>query len=225
MSTRRLAVLALAAVVLGTLGGADGCPLAVNPSTTTPQGSTSSSLDVGGQSGALWQVQFDTEVLVTLRLASGQAAAKKVPLRSGLVDLLGATISVPDLCWRTDLVCPQGVLSEQTAIQQPATGGLLVGFNRRGPLAAMKDNGLSGTLSGADLSVPLGVGQAAAGLCALGSSSAILASAYASSGTRADTMQGRVTVAYDGTCAGLGGAALPADSRLELSLGFAGKRQ
>ena len=222
---RYYATLVTAAMSLVFLCGADGCPVTVGSSDTTQSSSTTtSSLDVGGQSGAKWQLTFEQDVLVTLRLASGNAAAQKVPLQTGIVNLLGAAISVGSLCWRSDVVCPQGVLAEQTPIQQPATGGLLIGFNPRGPLAAVHDAGLTGALSNAEIDVPLAVGDAAKGLCGMGDGSAILASAYASSGSRADSLQGRVIVVYSGICANLGGAAIPADSRIELSVGFAGKR-
>jgi hypothetical protein len=205
--------------------GADGCPLTVGDS-SSPSGtsSSSSSLDVGGQNGATWQLTYETDVLITLRLSSGQAAAQKVPLGSGIATLLGSAISVSDLCFRTDMVCPQAVLPVQTGIQQPSTGGVLVGFNRRGPLAGVGDTGLTGSLSGQDLTVPLNVGQATQGMCAFASGSTVLASAYAANATRADTLQGRVIVVYSGLCATLAGAVVPADSLLELSVGFAGKR-
>jgi hypothetical protein len=204
--------------------GADGCPLTMGDSSSSGTSSSSSSLDLGGQNGATWQLTYETEVLVTLRLSSGQAAAQKVPLGSGVATLLGSAVSVSDLCFRTDMVCPQAVLPQQTGIQQPSTGSVLVGFNRRGPLAGVGDNGLAGSLSGQDLTVPLNVSQAAQGMCAFNSGSTVLASAYAADAIRADTLQGRVIVVYSGLCASLGGAVLPADSRIELSVGFAGKR-
>jgi hypothetical protein len=52
------------------------------------------------------------------------------------------------------------------------------------------------------------------------------ASAESGSGARADTLRGRVTVSYDGACVNLGGSgAFDPETRVELSMGFAAKRE
>jgi hypothetical protein len=127
------------------------------------------------------------------------------------------------------VICPQQVLPAQTMLLQPtaAPGAFVAGFNRRGPLAALyKEPGLAGTIDGKELALPLAVGAAAEGICALGTTSAVLATATsADGGARADLLHGRVTVAYDGTCLNLGGGAIDPEASIELSIGFTGKRR
>ncbi len=219
--------IALAVLALTTLLGAD-CPLTLNPGSGSTGTSSTSSVDVGGTSGALWQLQLENEMLVTLT-QSGQAAAKKVSLTGSIapVELLSQTLDLASFCWRSDVACPQSVLPEQTVIVQPSSGGVALSFNRRGPLAARSDQSLAGTLDGKELSVPLVSTTSTSTMCPLGTSSAILGTAFASSGTgtTADTVQGRITVSYGGTCVDLGGGAIASTSVLELSIGFTAKRR
>jgi hypothetical protein len=221
----RAALVALAMMLIG----ADGCPFKVGDSsgTTGTTGTTGTAIDVGGASGAIWDLSFASEILVTLR--SGTQAASKTATTTAPVQLLGSTLSLADFCWRTDVVCPQQVLPAQTMLIQPssAQGSLVAGFNRRGPLEALaKVTGLVGQVDGKELTVPLNVGAAAEGWCGLGASSRVLASASASSGSAADALQGRVTVVYSGSCVNLGGTgAIDPTATLELSVSFTGKRR
>jgi hypothetical protein len=186
-------------------------------------------MDLGGTNGALWRFEFEDQVLVALRTSSG-TAAKTAP-QSGVADPLGSPIDLSTFCFRSDVVCPQQVLPSPVALLQPSitAGTFLIDFNRRGPLATLRNaTGLAGQLSGAGISVPLGTGEVATDLCSLGASSMLLGTAAATGGdgTRADFIQGRLTVSYDGTCMNLGGAAgMEAGARVDLSMGFRASRQ
>jgi len=207
----------------------DDCPVTMNPASEQTPSSSSGAVDVGGSSGALWQVLFEEEVLVTVK--QGQdAASKKVKISSGSVELLGGTVDVASFCWRTDVACPQQVLPTTAMGSQLASSNtsVLISYKRRGPLYELNQQGLAGVLQGKELPVPLTVGAAQSGICGLQTGSAVLGTAYATSGSgaRADTLQGRSTVVYTGSCFNLGGSgALESDARIELSVGFAAKRQ
>jgi hypothetical protein len=219
----------LVLLALTMLIGADGCPFSTNDSTTGTTGTTGTAMDVGGTQGAIWNLSFASEILVTLR--SGTKIASKSATTTAPVQLLGSTLSLADFCWRTDVVCPQQVLPAQTMLIQPSStpGALVAGFNRRGPLEALvKEAGLVGQVDGKELTVPLNVGGAAAGWCGLAASSKVLASASASSGSgsQADALQGRVTVVYSGSCVDIGGTgAIDPTATVDLGASFTGKRQ
>lgn len=223
----------LSSLSLFVLLGADGCPFTVNPeqggSTSTGGGAA---VDVGGSSGALWQVLFEEPVLITVRAGSQVAAKQTEGVDSGLVTLLGGSVDVGSFCLRSDVVCPHQVLPGRTAVLQPADllGTVAVSFNRRGPLAALpvSATGIAGQLDGKELMIPLAVADAAQGSCALGATSllAATASAASGSGTRADTLKGRVTLSYDGACVNLGGSgAFDPETRVELAMSFVAKRE
>ncbi len=225
----------LAVLSLTMLLGAEGCPFTLDTgegaggTTTTSSGAA---IDVGGTSGALWQVLFEDAITITVR-AGKQVAAKQTPgLQAGLVTLLGGSLDAGSFCLRSDVVCPHQVLPGRTAILQSGSnaGAVAVSFNRRGPLATLPiaATGIAGQLDGKELMIPLAVGDAAQGSCALGAASLLAATASASSGNgaRADSLRGRTTVSYDGACINLGGSgAFDPETRVELSMSFAAKRE
>ena len=225
-------------VLSGSLLGAEGCPLLAGEDRGAVEAG-GSRIDVGGPGGALWQVAFADELLLTLRrggeIASTQAGG------AGAVQLLDLLVDVAMFCWRPDGACPQHVLAERTAIAQPEGAGpaVLVSFNRRGPLAARGGTALLGQLDGRELAVALPA--SGDGTCALRQPSAILATAYttdgatpaesaqqqdaASPGLRAGELEGRVSVTYGGMCVAASGAGpLAAEDRLELSARFRARR-
>jgi len=225
----KLALIALALVVLQ---GSD-CPIQVGTGTggggSGSSGSTGGpAVDIGGNTGALWQVSTDNNLLVTLRTADGHAASAQIPVGRGDVTLLGRTILIADFCWRPEIACPQHVLSEATGIRQPQDGGqVLITFNARGPLAQLKGNALAGTLRGKDLMVPLAVDAAAQGACGLLSTSAIGGTAFSDDTTaQASALSGRVAVTYAGGCLALGGnAAIDPEDVVQISANFTATRQ
>ena len=210
------------------LMGADGCPLTTNPpaaggSTTTPQGI----VDIGGPSGALWALTYASDLRVTLRSGTQSASTSVDAATSSVASVLGRTIDLSSFCWRVDVVCPHQVLTTQTmVVQSTSTNQFVVGFNRKGPLAALSDPGLLGTLQGSDLTVPLGM-QPGADPCILEVGSAVSATASVPAGdSRADTMEGLVTLRYSGECVTLGGNGALYDTDLvELTMRFTGTRQ
>lgn len=227
------------------LGAAD-CPLQVGTSAGQP-GSTATggggAIDLGGTRGALWVADSDRSLTVTLQSGKKVSTAKAEAGKAS-VQLGGQLIALADFCWRTDVVCPHQVLPEKLGLAQLSSGALLVGFNRRGPLAELRgQKGLVGRLDGNDIIVPLAVSGAARGFCALGKDSAVVASAFieqtsVSSGSssdagasrpahRAPRLQGRITVTYSGSCVVAGGSAsalLPTDT-LRLSSSFTARRK
>jgi hypothetical protein len=230
---RRLALIA----VLANLG-ADGCPL--SPSSDTVE--NSGGLDVGGPSGAMWQMTFDPRLLLTLRQGERATSAQTDERRSPLV-VDGQTIDLSSFCWRADVVCPQQVFPEQTIVLQPRPADpsqVVMGFNRRGPLAAFGQAvGLSGRLEGRELTAALHTEQPG-DPCALQSGSALIATVFvdaddepASDGTdapgngaRANEIGGRVTLIYSGACLAIGGsAAIDPGARVELGAELVARRR
>ena len=205
---------------------ANGCPLTTDPGSS--DGSTSGpALDIGGTSGAIWEVSYDEETQVTLR-ATGQVATKKVKRSDGPLSLLGSVFALSTFCWRTDVICPDEVLAPQTALVQPEDGQLVVGYRRKGPLATLSQQGLWGTLDGSSLAIPLGMAPSKADPCTLATGSAIYGTASPSTtdATRSDSMQGQTTLRYSGSCVTLGGSgALQSSDLLELSVLFSAKRR
>ncbi|MBW2730783.1 MAG: hypothetical protein JRH20_00230 [Deltaproteobacteria bacterium] len=223
MLERFAVLLAVVAILFGST-----CPVTMGePVESTEIGAEV--LDVGGVQGASWKVSADRTLTVRLH-ADGEEASATVEAESGYVTLLGRTIAIADFCWRTDTICPHQVLLDATITKQPfGDGRTLVSFNRRGPLAELFDReALEGHLVGNDLAVPLAVGGAGQGTCGLLASSGVLATARATmagEGTMADSLEGRVTVAFTGLCFSLGGQGdlLPGDT-LMISAAFVADR-
>lgn len=209
------------------LMGADGCPLTTDPPSAGGSSGSVPGIDIGGSSGALWALTYGSDLRVTLRTGTQSASASVVPATSSVATVLGRTIDLSSFCWRTDVVCPHQVLTNQTmVVQSTSTNQLVVGFNRKGPLAALSDPGLLGTLQGSDLTVPLGM-QPGADPCTLAVGSAVSATVSVPAGeSRADAMDGLVTLRYSGECVTLGGnGALYDTDQIELTVRFAGTRQ
>jgi hypothetical protein len=224
----RLARTSVALLAVTLLMGAD-CPLQVGTGETGGGGGggggAGEAVNIGGDAGALWKVETGDKLLVTL-VADGRSASAQVEVGRGDVTLLGRTISVADLCWRPEIACPQHILAQATAIRQEGAAVQLT-YNPRGPLSLLQGDALGGQLAGKELLVPLGVGNAASGLCGLLSTSAIGATAFsAGADGLATAMSGRVAVTYGGTCVALGGsAAMGADDVLQISASFDAVRQ
>lgn len=209
------------------LMGADGCPLTTNPPAAGGSSGTVPGIDIGGSSGALWELTYASDMRVTLRSGTQSASTSVVPATNSVASVLGRTIDLSSFCWRVDVVCPHQVLTTQTVVvQSTTTDQFVVGFNRKGPLTAVADAGLLGTLQGSDLTVPLGM-QAGADPCTLAAGSAVSASASVPTGeTLADAMEGLVTLRYSGECVTLGGnGALYTTDQVELTVRFTGTRQ
>ncbi len=227
-SWARILRVAIAALSLTVLLGAD-CPLAIDTGqggNGGGAGGVGDALDIGGGAGAVWQVETGDKLLVTLVTADGRSESAQVEVGRGDVTLLGRTIGVADLCWRPEIACPQHVLAKATAIRQDASAVQLT-YNPRGPLAQLGGKALAGQLSGKELLVPLGVGNASIGICGLLSTSAIGGTAFsAGADGTATAMSGRVAVTYGGTCVAMSGAAaMSADDVLQISAAFDAVRQ
>jgi len=225
-----MATLSLGLLALCLLTGAGECPLTTDPSQSGGDGTGGPAVDIGGSSGAVWELTYASQVRVTLRSKTQTASTTAQPGTDGAVSLLGRTIDLTTLCWRTDVVCPDQVLTTHTSLVQSSSDRFLVGFNRKGPLAALTQQGLVGTLQGAALSVPMGMNASKADPCTLVVGSVINATATVASDSdpqapRAEEMSGLVTLRYSGQCVALGGSgALYDDDQLELALQFSGSR-
>jgi len=224
-----------AALSLLFLAGFDGCPLSLD--NTPPQqqdgGSSVPTLDIGGSKGAYWTITCDKNVTITVRTGT-QVASKQAAATAGALSILNNTINLNHFCSRADTLCPAALLPYNTAIIQPSKTpwNPLIGFNRVGPLRIIKKQvGLIGMLNNDSLKVPLatsGLPAAKGDYCALFTPSAINARvlAKAGEGKKADTIEGKITLAYGSDCWNLGGgSAVTAKTTVELTVAFTGKRK
>lgn len=239
----------LLVVLLATAGE---CPIAKDDdtdATTEPQ-----HFDVGGPQGTTWRILTLGPITVTLH-ADGKTVTAQVDEGRSALDMLGRTLAVGDLCWRTDVLCPQHVLPDQMLVLQPAShpGSFLAQPNRRGPLAHLPPSaGLVGSISGNDLAISLSE-QSSGEDCRLQPGSTVLATAFvedeissdvtssadASDGSVTDgwaangspnrvatRIDGRIAVAYTGLCVTMGGTGiLEQEDVLELSVAFTAHRE
>lgn len=220
------------------LPGADGCPLSMDNTPPQADGGNNNNgptMDIGGPGGAFWILSYSKELVVTVR-TSNQVASKKTTTSAGTLSILNGTINISGFCSRSDTLCPDELLPDNTVILQTAEAPAspVIGFNRQGPLLIIKNQpGLYGILTGDALKVPLatnGLSAAKGDHCALVPPSAIQARARNSSGTgdgnRADTLEGSITMAYGSDCFNLGGgSSLQTNSKVELSMAFSAKRK
>jgi hypothetical protein len=224
MFHRRFFFLALALLLLL---GADECPISTQ-SGGAPGASGEAALDVGGASGAAWDLTFEAQAQVTVQTRTGQET-KSVTLGSGQVLFAADVIDLDSFCWRADTLCPDRVLPSPTLLVQSASypGKVVVGFTRQGPLASLRQEaGILGQLQGQELQVPLAVGNAAEGICGLQEGSGIQGMFYLNDQLRADTLLGRVVVRYSGACfTSGGGGTLENDALVEVSMPFRAKRR
>ena len=225
----------VAATALLLLAGFDGCPLSLDntPPAQLDGGNTSSTLDIGGSGGAYWNVTYAKEVVITVRTSS-EVAVKQVSANSGTISLLSSTINIGTFCLRADTLCPAALLPTNTLIIQPSNApwNPVISYNRYGPLRILKNHtGLIGVLTSDTLKVPLatnGLAAAKGDYCALVPPSGIDARAMATSGTgqKADTLQGKITMAYVADCWNLGGgSAVTPGAIVELTVAFTGERK
>lgn len=239
--THRLTALALL-LCLPPLLGADGCPLDGEPSKVAQ----TDPLELGGDQGSLWNVQYANTLGVRL-LIDTQSAFANSDLRRPVL-LLGQSIDVGDFCWRNDTICPQQLLPAQTQLAQPQRGLALMVPTRRGPLALV--TAVRGVLDGKELGFAFDGGPDTSA-CVLQKGSVLLAtlsaetaspsstdggvsdggSASLDTGTKdgsfrgAGRLDGKITLVYRGDCFTLGGSAvLTSDARVELSARFVATR-
>lgn len=232
--------------VAGLLAGNSGCPLQFGPQAAQEDPVAGTAIDLGGSEGSTWQVSYDPAIDVTLKTATESETMSMTPLQ-GPVQMAAGIVDLGSLCWRPDTLCPQQLLPSETMIVQEGRH-LLVGFNRRGALAALAQHvGLSAVLDGQELAAPLGISPADQGTCGLGAASILLATVgtaaqsapegdgsttaepdeadVAEEAVKADYMKGRITLAYSGTCLILSGAAaMDPTVEVELAVGFTAMR-
>jgi len=230
--TTRFLILACALFVLP---GMEGCPLfdSQEPEAKLYDGGVvNNDIDLGGTAGAIWQVTFSTNVLLSLK-ASGQTYSTQVPITSSYVSLSGSQVHVNYFCTRQDTLCPSSLLPPQPGILQDAAtpGYVLVGFNRVGPLAILKNqSGLIGSLSGNLLSIPLGtigLSGTQGNDCVLLNTSMLEATAgsFSSGGKVANSLDGYVILSYTSDCFNLGGiSTVQPGAVVEMNMSFTAKR-
>ncbi len=126
------------------------------------------------------------------------------------------------------------MLPATTRILQPAKTpwNPLLGFNRTGPLRIIKKQvGLIGVLKNDSLKVPMatsGLPAAKGDYCALVVPSGIDARVLATTGggNKANTIQGKVSMAYASECWNLGGGStVTPGTMVELTVDFTAKRK
>lgn len=226
--------LVIAAAML-ILAGFDGCPLAMdtNPPVQQDAGPITPTLDIGGTNGAYWGLSYGKELVVTARSKS-KVATKQVKATIGVLSILNSNINITGFCLRADTLCPADVLPSTTRIVQVAKTpwNPLLGFNRTGPLRIIKDQaGLIGILKNDSLKVPMatsGLAAAKGDYCALVVPSSIDARvlAQAGGGSKADTIQGKITMAYASECWNLGGGStVTPGTAVSLTVDFIAKRK
>ena len=104
----------LLVVLLATAGE---CPIAKDDDNDTDATTEPQHLDVGGPQGTTWRIQTLEPITVTLH-ADGKTVTAQVDEGRSALDMLGRTVAVGDLCWRTDVLCPQHVLPDQMLVQE-----------------------------------------------------------------------------------------------------------
>jgi|GEM_PF-5588160 hypothetical protein len=228
------------------LAGNTGCPLDFGQEKAEEDPITEDVVDMGGSEGSTWRIAYDERIDVTLKAGDQSQTAAISPL-DGPVQMNGAIVDLGSLCWRPDMLCPQQVLPTETMILQVGRQ-LLVGFNRRGPLAALAQQaGLAASLDGREVTAPLNIAPADQGICGLGAASMLLATVGEAAEedpeastdpdetaeeetegdppSTADFMKGRINLAYTANCLILNGAAaMDPTVEVELSVGFTAKR-
>ncbi len=213
------------------LTGADGCPMTVAPD-PAPSGTNTqaaSEVDLGGNGGALWLVKFADKTLLTVKSPDG-AQTVKVSSRGEAVTIEGNSVYLANFCWRTDVVCPQQLLQENTLIAQPAKPAGQV-YLQISPKSAMvlkhTQGGILGTLEKNELFIPIQMANAdKKNTCVLGDRSALVATASVDeSPQKAEQLQGRVTLVYTAPCFNLTGSGqVHADTTVELAMEFEAQR-
>lgn len=232
-------LMAMTPYLLAAEGG--GCPMRFgagsNPSTGSPQtNSNTQTLDLGGESGAAWTIEYEDFHRLVLHSAD-QIASTETTLNGQTVTLHGQPFLYLDFCARADTICPHQVLLDQTAIVQPANEANVayVASETRGPMRLITIDGwLKGRLNDRTFTIPLdGAAPSLDNPCLLGRESSIIATALVESNSapssmsskRVETLQGRITLVYSGSCIMLGGSgvALPEET-LKFSVGFTATR-
>lgn len=135
---------------------------------------TNPGVDVGGEQGALWEVSYGDTMTVMVRGATGEMYRHSVRMTDGARFTIGSvSVDVNELCGRKDIVCPQHVFPAQIILTQPQNDRhiLFTTYSRKGPLAAVNDPTLLGSMASMDsrlsFAIALGVGSAGQGACGL----------------------------------------------------------
>jgi hypothetical protein len=138
------------------LSGGKGCPLTVDTGSSAPTSlnaegttpgimGTGADLNLGGLSGAYWDIAYGEQIDVAFQV-------KVKP------EWLPYIFDLASFCYRSDVVCPHQLFGQQTRIFQSTDypGEFFVEFQHKGPLALNKDQVLRGALKGKELMIPLG---------------------------------------------------------------------
>lgn len=198
---------------------------------------TDPGVDVGGKQGAWWMVSNDDTMTVMIRGAAGEISRSSVRTTSGSFTLGSVSIDVEQLCARMDIVCPKDVFPPEIMLTQPQNDHhiLFATYSRKGPLAAVSDSTLLGSMAragtdmGLSFAIALGVGSAGQGACGL------LGVSYATGKLRKGplpedpqreggvAMQGTLVTSYTAGC--IAGAQAGVEGlSVELQMGFRAER-
>lgn len=195
---------ASALVLLSLLGLTTGCFPGSGPNLPGEKG-----LEVGGPAGATWRVTFKDPITVKVKGSAGVVSSADLPMASGSFKVGEATIQLPSLCSRNDVVCPQDVFPLDVTLVQPGEDlhMLKVTVNPKGPLALLPQPTLLGNVDSLDgFSVILGVDLAGAGTCGMLGISLAKGRIMADPKdyTRGIGLNGTILVSYAGACVVIG---------------------
>lgn len=189
-------------------------------------------LDVGGASGATWNVAFTDPITITVTDAYGVASVSRLPMAGGNFQVGQAAIALDGLCSRSDIVCPQNVFPLNVTLTQtdPMLHILAVRVNPKGPLALLPQPSRIGNVdSFGGFAVLLDAGLAGMGTCGLlGLSTAKgTITKDPQDPSRGIALSGEISVGYAGGCVVLGNTmgVTGAGIKVELKLGFSATRQ
>lgn len=224
-TTLRLAAASLSMLLLmGAAAPKQGCGQGLDNRAGEP------GINVGGSSGAMWQLSYQDQVEVIVKRGGVVVATQYASAAAGgEIDIDGIKVDLAALCAREDVACPHEVFPRQVRMTQPGAQLhlLYVEYNKTGPLAEVADQTLLGNVdSDFDFSIALGIGGALAGPCGL------LSVSYATGNISGagdppigQSLAGDIVTAYHGACvvSGVNGAAA-AGLTVELRVPFTGTR-
>lgn len=200
-----LAVLAMT-LLLGAKTGDEGCGGGLD---NRPG---EKGIDVGGLSGAMWQVTYQDKMEVKVKKGAAIIATHNFAAATGgTFKVDGVDVDLTKFCGRDDVACPHELFPQQVKMTQPGYNlhFLYVTFNPVGPLKSLTEKTLVGNVdSDHDFSIALGIGAAAAGVCGL------IGVSYATGHIQGNNddppigtdLSGHIVTEYAGGCALLGAA-------------------